>query len=153
MLYSPETLSQVCETLRDNGQKSVFTNGCFDILHAGHVRYLQQSKKQGDILIVALNSDDSVKRLKGESRPINGIADRAQVMAALGCVDYVTSFSEDTPAEVLSIIRPDILTKGGDYEKEKVVGYDLLRSYGGEVRILDFLEGRSTTNIIEKSRG
>jgi len=153
MLYQPEELVSIVTKIRDKGGKTVFTNGCFDILHTGHVRYLSESKKLGDIQIVALNTDNSVKRLKGEARPINKLEDRAEVIAALRSVDYVTFFDEETPASILEIIRPDILTKGGDYLKEKVVGYDLLMSYGGEVIILDFVEGKSTTRIIEKSRG
>lgn len=152
MLYAPKLLSEIVDSHRNSGRKTVFTNGCFDILHAGHVQYLRQSKKLGDIQIVALNSDASVKRLKGQSRPINSLIDRAEVISELSCVDYVTSFDEDTPADILEIIRPDILTKGGDYKKEDVVGYELLKSYGGEIVILDFLEGRSTTEIISRSK-
>jgi glycerol-3-phosphate cytidylyltransferase len=152
MIYKPEMLSDIVNTQRENGRKTVFTNGCFDILHAGHVKYLKESKSLGDILIVGLNSDNSVKRLKGESRPINTLEDRATVIEALRSVDYVCAFDQDTPKELLEKIRPDILTKGGDYKKEDVVGFELLSSYGGEVRILSFIDGKSTTNIIERAK-
>lgn len=152
MIYKPEILSGIVNTQREYGRKTVFTNGCFDILHAGHIKYLKESKSLGDILIVGLNSDDSIRRLKGETRPINTLEDRATVIEALKCVDYVCSFDEDTPKALLEKIRPDILTKGGDYKKEDVVGFELLSSYGGEVRILSFVDGKSTTNIIERAK-
>ncbi|GAB5466897.1 MAG: D-glycero-beta-D-manno-heptose 1-phosphate adenylyltransferase [Candidatus Kapaibacteriales bacterium] len=152
MILKPDTISKIVQEGKGQGKTFVFTNGCFDIIHPGHVRYLKESKKLGDYQIVALNSDDSVRRLKGESRPINSLEDRAEVMASLSSVDFVTFFDEDTPKEVLDIIRPNILTKGGDYVKEDVVGYELLKSYGGVVVILSFVDGKSTTNIIEKSK-
>lgn len=134
-------------------KKIVFTNGCFDILHAGHVRYLNESKRQGDILIVGLNSDKSVKRLKGENRPINPQEARATVLAALQCVDYVTIFDEDTPKQLIETIRPDVLVKGADYKKENVVGADFVESYGGRVHLAELLDGFSTTNVIEQLKG
>lgn len=135
--------------LRIEGKRVVFTNGCFDIMHPGHMHVLKEARRLGNILVVGLNSDDSIRRLKGPSRPVNNISFRATMVAALGMVDFVVPFDEDTPAALLEYIRPDVLVKGGDYEKEKIVGYDLLKSYGGEVHIVDFLQGHSTTNIIK----
>lgn len=128
------------------GKRIVFTNGCFDILHRGHIDYLQKAKKLGDILIVGVNSDASVRRLKGDSRPINTIQDRAYLLESISCVDEVAVFEEDTPYEMLRWIKPDILVKGGDYKPEEVVG----REFAGEVRILPFIQGYSTSGIIEK---
>ncbi len=127
-------------------KKIVFTNGCFDILHAGHVKYLKEARSFGDLLIVGLNSDDSVKRLKGESRPINKAEDRATVLSALEAVDYVVEFSEDTPYELIKEIKPDILVKGGDYEGKEVVGSDIAK----ETRLVQFVDGKSTTEIIRR---
>lgn len=127
------------------GKTMVFTNGCFDILHRGHAVYLREAKKLGDKLIVGLNSDASVKRLKGETRPINAEDDRAYLLESLACVDYVTIFTEDTPYELLSQIRPDILVKGGDYRIEDIVG----REFAQEVKLIRFIEGYSTTGIIQ----
>ena len=135
--------------LRHN-KKVVFTNGCFDIIHAGHVQYLQQAKELGDILIVGLNSDDSVKRLKGSSRPINNQQDRKIVLEALRSVDYVLIFEEDTPYNLINQIKPDVLVKGGDWKVEQIVGSDIVLENGGEVKSLLFIDGASTTSIIEK---
>lgn len=131
-------------------KKIVFTNGCFDILHIGHIRYLQEAAKLGDILIVGLNSDESVRRLKGPERPINSENDRAEMLASLGFVDYVTIFEDDTPLELINTIQPDILVKGGDYVPEEVVGREVVEKRGGKLVLLPFIEGRSTTRIIEK---
>ncbi len=133
-------------------KKIVFTNGCFDILHIGHIRYLQQASLLGDILVVGVNSDDSVKRLKGDERPINSEKDRVELLSALGFVDYVIVFKEDTPYELVRTLQPDILVKGGDYSPNDVVGRDIIKSRGGEVVIIPYVEGRSTTKIIEKLR-
>lgn len=133
-------------------EKIVFTNGCFDILHAGHVYYLNEAKKLGDRLIVAVNDDHSVKRLKGESRPINALEQRMAVLAGLGAVDWVVPFSEETPARLICRLLPDVLVKGGDYKPKEIAGYDCVVKNGGEVKILDFVEGCSTTAIIEKGR-
>jgi len=133
-----------------NGERIVFTNGCFDILHAGHVTYLQQAKQLGDRLIVAINDDASVKRLKGESRPINNVEQRMAVLSSLGMVDWVTSFSDDTPERLLQKIKPDILVKGGDYTPEQVVGANLVRAYGGDVRVLGCIKNLSTSAIIDR---
>ena len=132
------------------GKKIVFTNGCFDILHAGHVIYLQQAKQLGDYLVVAINDDDSVKRLKGASRPINNVEQRMAVLAALGVVDWVTSFSDDTPKRLLHKFQPDVLVKGGDYTPEQVVGGEIVHAYGGDVRVLGVIKDLSTTHIIER---
>ncbi len=129
--------------------KLVFTNGCFDILHAGHVLYLEQAKALGDILIVGLNSDASVKRLKGESRPVNSQQNRSIVLAALAAVDYVIVFDEETPYELIKAIQPDVLVKGGDWSEDSIVGADIVKAKGGEVISLPFWEGLSTTNILK----
>lgn len=131
-------------------QKIVFTNGCFDVLHFGHVHYLLQAKELGDVLVVGLNSDDSVRRLKGPSRPINGEKERAFVLAALACVDYVVVFEEDTPKELIETVRPDVLVKGGDYALDQIVGADFVTRNGGSVTTLPFVEGFSSTRIIEQ---
>ncbi|MDC1067700.1 D-glycero-beta-D-manno-heptose 1-phosphate adenylyltransferase [Candidatus Kapabacteria bacterium] len=131
-------------------KKIVFTNGCFDIIHPGHVQYLYDSKSLGAILVVALNTDSSVRKLKGETRPINNQTDRLIVMDALKPVDYVTLFDEDTPLEIIKTINPDIITKGGDYTPESVVGADHVLSNGGKVEIIKFVPNKSTTNIINK---
>lgn len=131
-------------------QKIVFTNGCFDVLHFGHVHYLLQAKELGDILVVGLNSDDSVRRLKGPSRPINGEKERAFVLAALTCVDYIVVFEEDTPKELIETVRPDVLVKGGDYALDQIVGADFVTRNGGSVTTLPFVEGFSSTRIIEQ---
>lgn len=135
---------------RAHGERIVFTNGCFDILHAGHVGYLEQARKQGDRLILAINSDASVKRLKGEGRPINPVERRMTVLAGLEAVDWVVSFEDDTPERLLELIKPDILVKGGDYSRTEVVGWEIVEGYGGEIKALDFLDDCSTTAIVEK---
>jgi D-beta-D-heptose 7-phosphate kinase / D-beta-D-heptose 1-phosphate adenosyltransferase len=137
---------------RKAGRKIVFTNGCFDILHAGHVSYLNYAKALGDILIVGLNSDNSIRRLKGSSRPINTLEDRIQVLSGLGCVDHLIAFEEDTPSNLIRIVRPDIFVKGGNYTKETLPEAPLVEQLGGEVRLLPFVENRSTTRIIERIR-
>lgn len=147
-ILKANALDHIIGEAKSRGERIVFTNGCFDILHPGHVTYLKQAKTLGDRLIVALNDDASVKRLKGESRPINSLAKRAAVLAELACVDWVTDFSEDTPENLIKAIQPDVLVKGGDYVAESVVGYDFVTSYGGEVIILDFVDGCSTTKLI-----
>ncbi len=131
-------------------QKIVFTNGCFDILHVGHIRYLQEAAKLGDVLVIGLNSDASVKRLKGPERPINGELERAEMLGALGFVDYVAIFDEDTPLELITQIQPDVLVKGGDYEPDEVVGKKEVEEWGGKLVLIPFVEGKSTTRIIEK---
>jgi D-beta-D-heptose 7-phosphate kinase/D-beta-D-heptose 1-phosphate adenosyltransferase len=136
---------------RAKGERVVFTNGCFDLLHMGHVTYLQQARELGHCLVVAINSDDSVRRLKGPARPIIGQAERASMLAALECVDYVTVFDEDTPIPLLQALRPDILVKGGT--TDVVVGRELVESYGGRVQTLQAVDGLSTTEIINRIVG
>jgi len=128
----------------------VFTNGCFDLLHVGHVKYLEKAKQQGDVLVVGLNSDASVKRIKGEKRPLIGEDERSHILAALDCVDYVVVFDEDTPLELITHIEPDVLVKGGDYAPEQVVGREFVESYGGRLELIQFVEGKSTSNIINR---
>jgi rfaE bifunctional protein nucleotidyltransferase chain/domain len=150
MLISRETLSTVCRELKANGKKVVFTNGCFDILHIGHVTYLEKAARLGDILVIGLNSDASVSALKGPSRPVNNENDRAGILSALKFVDYVSVFDEDTPFELVSAIMPDIIVKGGDYTPETIVGADIVTQNGGDVVVIPLVEGKSTTNIIRK---
>lgn len=152
MLLSLSVLKQISYELKSQGKKIVFTNGCFDIIHPGHISYLNESKKQGDILIVGLNSDESVKRLKGEGRPINTQNDRAEVLSALKSVDFVCLFEEDTPINLIENITPNILTKGGDYKIENIVGAEHTIKNGGDVVIINFVEGKSSTNIINKAQ-
>jgi len=147
----PETrLVNVLNDLRAAGQRIVMTNGCFDLIHPGHVRYLQQAKALGDALVVAVNDDDSVRRLKGESRPLNPLDDRMAVLGALGAVDFVVSFSEDTPARLIEALAPDVLVKGGDYAVEQIAGHESVLARGGDVRVLDFVDGHSTSGLIER---
>lgn len=145
-----DVLASIIEGEKQRGKKVVFTNGCFDLLHVGHVRYLQKARSYGDLLVLGLNSDSSVRRLKGEKRPLIGERERAHILAALDCIDYVVIFDEDTPIRLLEALRPSVLVKGGDYTPETVVGKDLVESYGGRVELVEFVDGKSTTNIIEK---
>lgn len=142
--------AEVAARLRARGQTVVFTNGCFDLLHAGHIKYLQASREQGDCLIVGLNTDDSVTRLKGRDRPILDEAERAEILSALSCVDFVVSFEDDTPLALIEAIRPDVLTKGADYARRDVVGGDLVESYGGRVERIELVAGKSTSGIIDR---
>lgn len=145
------SLNQIESSLaKFRDEKIVFTNGCFDLLHVGHVRYLQEAKAQGSILVVGVNSDASVKRLKGPTRPIQNENDRAEILAALKAVDFTVIFTEDTPENLIHKVRPHILVKGGDWKINQIVGADFVLSYGGQVKSLQFVEGRSTTKIIEK---
>jgi D-beta-D-heptose 7-phosphate kinase / D-beta-D-heptose 1-phosphate adenosyltransferase len=143
-------LKKAVESLKQNGKKVVFTNGCFDILHSGHVKYLSEARKLGDALVIGLNTDASVRALKGEGRPINNEADRASVLAALGFVDFITLFGEETPKELIDELIPDILVKGADYKPEEIVGYDTVTKNGGKVMTIELVEGRSTTKTIER---
>ena len=136
--------------LHASGKRIVFTNGCFDILHTGHTRYLAAARSLGDILVVAVNSDSSVRGLKGEKRPINGEADRMETLAALETVDFVTLFSEPDPYEVIKALQPDVLVKGGDWPVEKIIGRDIVEARGGRVVNVPFVEGQSTTGMIDK---
>ncbi len=143
-------LGKIITHLKNKGKKIVFTNGCFDLLHYGHVKYLQDAKRKGDILIVAINSDASVKRIKGNHRPIVNEKDRLSIIAALESVDYVVLFQEDTPFEIIKLIKPDILIKGADWNKQTIVGRDFVLSYGGRVSTIKLVRGCSTTNLIRK---
>lgn len=142
-------LAAAVSRARSNGEKVVFTNGCFDILHAGHVGYLKEARQLGDRLIVAVNDDDSVRRLKGRGRPVNNLEQRMRVLEELSSVDWVVSFSEETPETLLTEIRPDVLVKGGDYAPDEVVGADVVQGYGGEVHVVGLVEGCSTSQIVE----
>ena len=143
-------LLRALKTLRSKGKKIVFTNGCFDILHVGHIRYLIKAKRLGDILVVALNSDSSVRAMKGKDRPIIRQRDRARVLASLYFVDYVTIFDDPTPEKLIMLIRPDILAKGGDWRVKDIVGSDFVRSHGCRVVRIPFVKGYSTTSLIRK---
>ncbi len=134
------------------GKNIVFTNGCFDLLHVGHVRYLQQARSLGDYLVVGLNTDRSVQVLKGPTRPIQNENDRMEILSSLGCVDFVTLFDEETPIELIKNVRPQTLVKGGDWKISQIVGGDFVQSYGGAVKSLQFVDGKSTTALIEKSK-
>lgn len=150
MLIPIEEIEQFCNQLRNEGKSIVFTNGCFDILHVGHTTYLQKAKDLGDVLILGLNSDASVRRLKGESRPINNENDRAAVLLALRSIDHVVIFGEDTPFNLISLIQPDILAKGGDYSRDTIVGADIVEARGGKVVVIPLVDGKSTTATINK---
>lgn len=152
MRITRDNLSAFAAILRDSGQRLVFTNGCFDILHAGHVRYLGAARARGDCLVVGLNSDASVRRLKGEGRPVNGEADRAEVLNALRAVDYVTIFDEPTAEALIEILRPDVYVKGGDYTMDTLPEAKIVKGYGGRVEFIELLPDRSTTRVIEKLR-
>ena len=148
-IKSFDEIDKIVQRYKNNGKKIVFTNGCFDILHVGHVKYLQIAKSFGDVLIVGLNSDASVSRLKGPSRPVNQVEDRAYLLAALEAVDFVVPVEADTPYELIKMIEPDVLVKGGDYEGKEVVGTE----FAGELKLVDFVDGKSTTKTIEKIQG
>ncbi len=149
-LLTPDAAAETVKAWKQQGKKVVFTNGCFDILHAGHVQYLEKAKASGDMLVVGVNSDASVKRLKGMNRPIAPEIDRCTVLAGLEAVDATVIFNEDTPARIIEKLLPDILIKGADWPIEGIVGAKTVLAYGGEVKTIKFLEGRSTTSIIER---
>ena len=149
-LLGRKNITEFVKKLHDAGKTVVATNGCFDILHVGHVRYLQKTKTFADYSIVLLNSDKSVKIIKGDSRPINNENDRAEVLMALSCVDFVVMFDEDSPAELLDEIKPDVYTKGADYTMDTLPERDIMIKNGTRVEFIDFVQGKSTTNIIEK---
>ncbi len=151
-VVSEDQLVHLIAAAKAHDERVIMTNGCFDLLHAGHVTYLQQAKALGDRLIVAVNSDDSVKRLKGETRPINGLQERMTVLSALACVDWVVDFSEDTPERLYCRLLPDVIVKGGDYTSDQVAGGECVINAGGEVIILSFVDGQSTTRMINKAR-
>ena len=145
----PELLNTL-KSLRRKKKKVVFTNGCFDILHAGHVNYLAKAKSLGDILVIGLNSDSSVKKLKGRSRPVVSQKNRAIVLGALWAVDFVVIFNELTPIKLIKAIKPDVLVKGGDWKKENIIGADFIESYGGKVKSLRYIKGLSTRGIVKR---
>lgn len=147
-VVSQEEIARIRQKAREDGQRVVFTNGCFDILHRGHVEYLGAAKELGDMLIVGVNTDSSTKKIKGAKRPIVPLEDRMAVLASLVCVDYVTSFNDETPFELIELLVPDVLAKGGDWKIDEVVGKDTVEKVGGKVVIIDLLEGRSTRDII-----
>ena len=150
VILEEKNLEAWLQDLRQTMEKLVFTNGCFDILHAGHVDYLQKACQLGDALLVGLNNDESVRKLKGDSRPIVDEKARAMVLAALEAVDAVVLFKEETPGRLIDQVQPDVLVKGGDYLAEEIVGYQTVIATGGTVKVLPFLEGHSTTSIIKK---
>lgn len=152
-LCTEDVLAMRMVSARTKGERIVMTNGCFDILHPGHIDYLEKARALGDRLVVAVNDDASVRRLKGEERPVNALPSRLRMLAALACVDWVVPFSEDTPERLICKVLPDILVKGGDYSEDEVAGGDCVRAAGGQVRILDFLPGHSTTSLIRKIQG
>jgi D-beta-D-heptose 7-phosphate kinase/D-beta-D-heptose 1-phosphate adenosyltransferase len=149
-ILETNTLKDKLEELRKKGKKIAFTNGCFDILHVGHVRYLREAKKTADVLVLALNSDSSVRSLKGNERPLVPEKERAEILAALEFIDFVIIFTELTPLELINYLKPDILIKGGDWAEEDVVGREEIKAWGGRVAIIPEVEGKSTTNIVEK---
>ncbi len=149
-ILTRDVLQKKLEALRKQGKKIAFTNGCFDILHIGHVRYLREAKKAADVLVLALNSDASVRSIKGEKRPLVNEKERAEVLAALEFIDFVTIFPELTPLELIKYLKPDVLIKGGDWPEDKVVGREEIKQWGGRVAIIPEVKGKSTTNIVEK---
>ena len=150
-IYTLQGLKKRVKALREAGQKKiVFTNGCFDILHAGHVRYLIKARSLGDLLVVGLNSDASVKKIKGPKRPVVPEAERGEVLSALEAVDFIVTFDDETPIKVIDAIKPDILVKGADWKHGEIVGEDIVKASGGKVVRVTLVKGKSTTNIIEK---
>lgn len=153
MLVKRENIKRLVDIIHDSGKTVVCTNGCFDILHVGHVRYLEKTKEFADFSIVLLNSDKSVKSIKGPTRPINNENDRAELLSALKCVDFVVLFDEDSPRNLLDEIKPDVYTKGADYTMETLPEADIMRKNGTRVEFIKFVEGKSTTNVIKKMNG
>jgi len=149
-IKSWDELKEIVDRAKKSGRKVVFTNGCFDLIHVGHTRYLQEAKKYGDIFIVAVNSDSSVRALKGDSRPIVHEDERAEVLAALGCVDYVTIFSEFDPLKLITYLKPDFLVKGGDWAADSIIGKEVVEAEGGRVIRVSVIEGAATTNIVQR---
>jgi len=144
-----EELQKIVDNLKAKGRRIVFTNGCFDLLHIGHIRYLEEAKAFGDVLVVGVNSDHSVRNLKGPQRPILPEEERAEILSGLGCVDYITIFNEPDPLQLISLLQPHVLVKGGDWTKETTVGKEVIEKIGGEVVILPFVKGSSTSNLID----
>jgi rfaE bifunctional protein nucleotidyltransferase chain/domain len=150
MIVEPSQVASFCERLRNQNTKIIFTNGCFDILHLGHVSYLRQARELGDFLFVGLNSDASVKKLKGQDRPVQNQSDRAEILHSLRFVDAVSIFNEETPLNLIKLVKPHVLVKGGDWEISKIVGKDFVESIGGECKTIAFVKDHSTTGILEK---
>ena len=148
-IKSKKELLRIIKDLKAKGKRIVFTNGCFDLLHIGHVRYLEKARALGDVLVVGVNSDSSVRKLKGPERPILHEEERAGILSGLGCVDYITIFREIDPLKLITSLRPDLLAKGGDWTKEQTVGKEVVERLGGEVVIIPFIKGASTSNLIE----
>jgi len=148
-IKSNKEIIEIREQLKQQNKKVVFTNGCFDLIHSGHVDYLVKAKEMGDVLILALNTDDSIKRIKGDKRPILKQDERAFIVSNLKPVDYVTFFNEDTPAEIISELIPDILVKGADWSIDKIIGREIVEANGGEVKTIKFVNDQSTSNIIK----
>lgn len=149
-IYSLDDLLKIRKKLKQQGKKVVFTNGCFDLLHRGHIHLFREAKKWGDTLVVAVNDDSSIKKIKGASRPIFPLEERLEVLEAIGEIDYLTSFSEETPRKIIAALLPDVLVKGGDWEPDEVVGKEEVEGSGGEVRIIPYLEGSSSSEIIKR---
>jgi len=150
MTFTEEKIGMLVDGLRRKGKKIVFTNGVFDILHYGHIDYLTKARQMGDVLIVGLNRDSSVKKFKADDRPVQNEKDRARILAALRVVDYVVLFSEPTPERLIKMVKPDILVKGADYRISEIVGAEFVKSYGGTVKRIAYLKGKSTSAIIDK---
>ena len=150
IILNHNILSEILSKIKRDGKKIVFTNGCFDIIHRGHVEYLKKAKSLGDILVIGINSDSSVKRIKGEKRPINNQIDRAVILSSFFFVDFVTIFDEETPLNLIEKLLPDVLVKGSDWPIESIVGRDIVEKNGGKVVTIDYLKGYSTSNLIEK---
>jgi rfaE bifunctional protein nucleotidyltransferase chain/domain len=149
-IYPAAEIVKIRRRLRNQGKKVVFTNGCFDLLHAGHVRLFREARRLGDVLIVAINDDASVRRLKGPSRPIFPLAERWEILGAIEDIDFLTSFPEDTPQKIIAAVLPDVLVKGGDWKPDQVVGRTEVEAAGGRVAIIPYVEGHSTSSIIRK---
>lgn len=149
-IKNPARLKKIIARLKNQGKSIVFTNGCFDLLHYGHVKYLERAKAKGDILVVAVNSDASVRRIKGGRRPITNEKDRLRIIAALESVDYAVLFKEDTPFQTIKLLKPDIIVKGADWDEDDIVGRDFVLCYGGKVATVKLVKGHSTTNLINK---
>ena len=148
-IKSASRLKAVLKSLKKKGKKIIFTNGCFDVLHKGHVKLLEKARSLGDVLVVAINADSSVKKIKGLGRPVNSEKDRAFVLSALGSVDFVTFFKESNPAKIIKQLKPDVLVKGGDWKKEEIIGSDYVKSKGGKVYSLPLIKGYSTSRLID----
>lgn len=149
-IISPQNLASLCEQLRAEGSKLVFTNGVFDLLHPGHIHYLKEARALGSHLIVAINSDDSTRKIKGDKRPLMSLEERAEILAAMEMVSYVTWFNEETPERIIRLVKPDVLVKGGDWSLDQIAGRDFVESYGGKVLSIPFVTGYSTSNIVER---